>query len=153
MVECHLFMSHHLRGIQAQCSTLYFLKKLRKLSLQGVIDPSHFTLLSSRNGWHDNQWLAAKHDALKQQIEDAQHELQLTHHFARNLLMDNDMQMRELYEKSAKMEHDLRGVKGMRAELMQLHADIRELTATNQKPAAQVLAMTQDLSELMLTCS
>ncbi|KAL8205424.1 hypothetical protein R6Q57_008975 [Mikania cordata] len=94
----------------------------------------------------DNQRLAATHVALKQELEAAQHELQQTDHFARNLLMEKDMQMRELYEKSAKMEHDLRGVEGMRAELMQLHADIRELTATNQKLAAQVQAMTQDLS-------
>ncbi|KAD3066343.1 hypothetical protein E3N88_34223 [Mikania micrantha] len=94
----------------------------------------------------DNQRLAATHVALKQELEAAQHELQQTDHFARNLLMEKDMQMRELYEKSAKMEHDLRGVEGMRAELMQLHADTRELTATNQKLASQVQAMTQDLS-------
>ncbi|KAD2393574.1 hypothetical protein E3N88_40551 [Mikania micrantha] len=94
----------------------------------------------------DNQQLAATHVALKQELEAAQHELQQTDHFARNLLMKKDMQMRELYEKSAKMEHDFRMVEGMRAELMQLHAVIRELTVTNQKLVSQVQAMTQDLS-------
>ncbi|KAL8241833.1 hypothetical protein R6Q59_012135 [Mikania micrantha] len=44
------------------------------------------------------------------------------------------------------MEHDFRMVEGMRAELMQLHAVIRELTVTNQKLVSQVQAMTQDLS-------
>ncbi|GJX01060.1 FLX-like protein 1 [Tanacetum coccineum] len=93
----------------------------------------------------DNQRLAATHVALKQELEAAQHELQQTDHFARNFLMEKDMQLRELYEKSAKMEHDLHGVEGMRAELMQVHADVKELTATRQKLTAQVQAMTQDL--------
>ncbi|KAF5766534.1 hypothetical protein HanRHA438_Chr15g0728631 [Helianthus annuus] len=94
----------------------------------------------------DNQRLAATHVALKQELEAAQHELQQTDHHARNFLMEKDMQMRELYEKSAKMEHDLHGVEGMRGELMKLHADIKELTATRQKLTAQVQAMSQDLA-------
>nr|XP_043622196.1 protein FLX-like 1 [Erigeron canadensis] len=94
----------------------------------------------------DNQRLAATHVALKQELEAAQHELQQTDHFARNLLIEKDMQMRELYEKSAKMEHDLHGMEGMRAELMQVHADVKELTATRQKLTAQVQAMTQELA-------
>lgn len=94
----------------------------------------------------DNQRLAATHVALKQELEAAQHELQQTDRFARNFLMEKDMQMRELYEKSAKMEHDLHGVEAMRAELMQLHADINELTSTRQKLTSQVQGMTQDLA-------
>nr|GEV62816.1 protein FLX-like 1 [Tanacetum cinerariifolium] len=50
--------------------------------------------------------------------------------FFRNFFMEKDMQLRELYEKLAKMEHDLHGGKGMRAKLMQVHADVKELTAT-----------------------
>ncbi|CAH1414880.1 unnamed protein product [Lactuca virosa] len=59
---------------------------------------------------------------------------------------EKDMQMRELYEKSAKMEHDLHGVEAMRDELMQLHADVKELTSTRQKLTIQVQCMTQDLA-------
>lgn len=94
----------------------------------------------------DNQRLAATHVALKQELEAAQHELQQTDNYAHNFIMEKDMQMRELYEKSAKMEHDLHGVEAMRAELMQLHADIKELTATRQKLTGQVQGMTQDLA-------
>ncbi|XP_071697277.1 protein FLX-like 1 [Rutidosis leptorrhynchoides] len=94
----------------------------------------------------DNQRLAATHVALKQELEAAQYELQQTDHFARNFLMEKDMQMREMYDKSAKMEHDLHGMEGMRAELMQVHADVAELTATRQKLTVQVQAMTQDLA-------
>lgn len=94
----------------------------------------------------DNQRLAATHVALKQELEAAQHEFQQMDHFARNFLMEKDVKMRELYEKSAKMEHDLHGVEGMRAELMQVRADVKELTVTRQKLTAQVHAMTQDLA-------
>lgn len=94
----------------------------------------------------DNQRFAATHVALKQELEAAQHELQQTDRYARGFLMEKDMQMRELYEKSAKMEHDLHGVEAMRAELMQLHSDIKELTATRQKLTGQVQGMTQDLN-------
>nr|GEV53476.1 protein FLX-like 1 [Tanacetum cinerariifolium] len=93
----------------------------------------------------DNQRLAATHVALKQELKATQHELQKNDHFARNILMEKDMQLRGLYKKSAKMEHDLHGVEGMRAELMQVHADVKELMATRQKLTAQVQAMTQDL--------
>ncbi|KAL8209038.1 hypothetical protein R6Q57_008450 [Mikania cordata] len=94
----------------------------------------------------DNQRLAATHVALKQELEAAQQELQQTDHFARNFLVEKDMQMRELYEKSAKMEHDIHGVEGMQTELMKLHADVKELTVTRQKLTAQVQAMSQDFA-------
>lgn len=94
----------------------------------------------------DNQRLAATHVALKQELEAAQHELQQTDRFARSFLMEKDMQMRELYDKSAKLEADLRGVEAMGAELMQLRADIKELTAERQTLTAQVQAMIQDLA-------
>ncbi|CAI9281182.1 unnamed protein product [Lactuca saligna] len=54
--------------------------------------------------------------------------------------------MRELYEKSAKMERDLHGVEAMCADLIQLHDDIKELTSTRQKLTSQVQGMTQDLA-------
>ncbi|CAI9260350.1 unnamed protein product [Lactuca saligna] len=44
------------------------------------------------------------------------------------------------------MEHDLHGVEAMRAELIQLHADIKELTSTRQKLTSQVQGTTQDLA-------
>ncbi|KAF5941987.1 hypothetical protein HYC85_019629 [Camellia sinensis] len=58
------------------------------------------------------------------------------------------MQMRELYEKSVKMEMDCGGVETMRVELQQVHADVKELTATRQELTAQVQAMTQDLARV-----
>ncbi|KAK6934108.1 hypothetical protein RJ641_034263 [Dillenia turbinata] len=94
----------------------------------------------------DNQRLAATHVALKQELEVAQYELQRTAHVAGSLQAEKDMQMRELFDKSIKLEVDLRGVEAMRAELMQVRTDIKELTSTRQELNGQVQAMTQDLN-------
>ncbi|XP_059662785.1 protein FLX-like 1 [Cornus florida] len=94
----------------------------------------------------DNQRLAATHVALKQEVEAVQHELQQTAHFASSLHAERDMQTREMYEKSVKMEMDIRGAEAMKAELQQVHADVKELTASRQELTAQVQAMTQDLT-------
>nr|KAJ0213839.1 hypothetical protein LSAT_V11C400195690 [Lactuca sativa] len=45
-----------------------------------------------------------------------------------------------------KLEHKLHGVEAMCAELMQLHAGIKELTSTRQTITSQVQGMTQDLA-------
>lgn len=94
----------------------------------------------------DNQRLAATHVALKQELEAVQHELQRTDYFARAMHTEKDMQMRELYEKSIKMETDLHEVKAMGNELMQLNTEIQELTGARHKLTVQVQAMTQDLA-------
>ncbi|XAR68199.1 hypothetical protein NMG60_11003249 [Bertholletia excelsa] len=96
----------------------------------------------------DNQRLAATHVALKQELEAAQHELQRTAHYASSLHAEKDMHMRELYEKSIKMEMELGGVEAMKAELLKVRADVKELTAAKQELTAQVQAMTQDMARV-----
>ncbi|KAL3821282.1 hypothetical protein ACJIZ3_007187 [Penstemon smallii] len=96
----------------------------------------------------DNQRLAATHVALKQELEVAQHELQRGDKFARTLHSENELEMRELYEKSLKMENELHAVNAVRAELMQVHMDIKELTVSRQELTAQVQMMTQDLTRV-----
>jgi len=56
--------------------------------------------------------------------------------------------MRELYDKSAQLEAELRATEASRAELLQVHADIKELTAVRQDLSGQVQAMTQDLARM-----
>ncbi|KAK6946590.1 hypothetical protein RJ641_000063 [Dillenia turbinata] len=94
----------------------------------------------------DNQRLAATHVALKQELEVAQYDLQRMAQFASSLQAEKDMQMRELLDKSIKLEVDLHGVEAMRAELMQICTDIMELTSARQELNCQVQAMTQDLN-------
>ncbi|KAI4333460.1 hypothetical protein L6164_018270 [Bauhinia variegata] len=96
----------------------------------------------------DNKGLAATHVALKQELEVAQHELQRMAHFAESLRAEKDVQMRELYDKSVKLEVELRGVEAMRAELVQVRNDIKELTVVRQDLMSQVQGMTQDLARM-----
>ncbi|XP_047330654.1 protein FLX-like 1 [Impatiens glandulifera] len=95
-----------------------------------------------------NQRLAATHVALKQELEVAQQELQRTAHYASSLHAEKDVQMRELHEKSMKMEMDLRGVETMKAEILQVQSDVKDLTAMKQELTNQVQAMTQDLTRM-----
>lgn len=96
----------------------------------------------------DNQRLAATHVALKQELEAAQHELQRMAHFAESMRMEKDAQMSEIFEKSVRLEVDLRGVEAMRTELLKVHNDIKELTAVRQELTGQVQLMNQDLARL-----
>nr|DAD37663.1 TPA_asm: hypothetical protein HUJ06_008304 [Nelumbo nucifera] len=94
----------------------------------------------------DNQRLAATHVALKQELAAAQHELQRVAHLAGTMNSEKEIQLREAYDKSMKMESDLRAAESMRAELLQVRADIQKLTAARQELMAQVEALTQDLA-------
>lgn len=96
----------------------------------------------------DNQRLAATHVALKQELEVAQFELQRTHEYAGLLHAEKDIQMRELYEKSVKMDRDLQAVDSMRTELMRVHGDVKELTAARQELTAKAQLMTEDLARM-----
>ncbi|KAF8025970.1 hypothetical protein BT93_F2718 [Corymbia citriodora subsp. variegata] len=96
----------------------------------------------------DNQRLAATHVALKQELEAAQYELQNMVQISDSLRAEKDVRMRELYDKSVRLEVDLRAVEAMRGELVQVNVDIKELTGVRQELTGQVQAMTQDLARM-----
>ncbi|MBA0822804.1 hypothetical protein Goarm_019584 [Gossypium armourianum] len=96
----------------------------------------------------DNQRLAATHVALKQELEAAQHELKQMSHYADSLRAEKDVQMREMYEKSVRLEADLRELEAMRAELVKVNGDIKQLSAVKQDLTGQVQVMSQDLTRL-----
>ncbi|XWS10187.1 hypothetical protein CRYUN_Cryun39dG0053900 [Craigia yunnanensis] len=94
----------------------------------------------------DNQRLAATHVALKQELEAAQHERQRMAHYADWLRVEKDVQMREMYEKSVRLEVDLRGMEAMQSELVKVNADVKQLNAVRQDLTGQVQVMSQDLA-------
>ncbi|KAF8110472.1 hypothetical protein N665_0083s0036 [Sinapis alba] len=96
----------------------------------------------------DNQRLAATHVALKQELEVAQHELQRMMHYIDSLRAEEDIMMREMYDKSMRCEVELRQVDAMRAEVQKVRADIKEFTSSRQELTSQVHLMTQDLGRL-----
>ncbi|KAL2943384.1 Protein FLX-like 1 [Bienertia sinuspersici] len=117
--------------------------------------PPHPAILEERLGVQlqeiqglllDNQRVAATHVALKQELEAARHELQRMSHYAYSFHAEKDMQMKEMYDRSAKLEMDLQAADAMKAELMRVQADIKELTVARQDLMAKVQAMNQDLA-------
>uniref|UniRef100_A0A7N1A7J5 Protein FLX-like 1 n=1 Tax=Kalanchoe fedtschenkoi TaxID=63787 RepID=A0A7N1A7J5_KALFE len=94
----------------------------------------------------DNQRLATTHVALKQELELAHHDIKRMSHVLASFQAEKDTQLRELYEKSVKMDANLRGVDAMKAELSQVHADIKKLDADRKELMGQVQGITQDLA-------
>lgn len=94
----------------------------------------------------DNQRLAATHVALKQELAAVQQELQRASHTVGAVQADRDVELREVYEKSMKMESELRAVDAIREELIHVRGDIQKLSAARHDLSTQVQMLTQDLS-------
>ncbi|KAL6656583.1 hypothetical protein ACP70R_004363 [Stipagrostis hirtigluma subsp. patula] len=93
-----------------------------------------------------NQRLAATHVALVQEVAAARHELGRTARALAASQEEGDLRLREAYERSMKMEAELRAVDEMRAELAQVRQDIQKLGAARQELMGQVQGLTQDLA-------
>uniref|UniRef100_A0A0D3GRF8 Protein FLX-like 1 n=1 Tax=Oryza barthii TaxID=65489 RepID=A0A0D3GRF8_9ORYZ len=95
---------------------------------------------------HHNQRLAATHVALVQEVSAVRHELGRTARGLAAAQEEGELRLREVYERSMKMEAELRAVEEMRAELAQVHLDIQKLGAARQELMGQVQGFTQDLA-------
>ncbi|GAB2284303.1 hypothetical protein Dimus_018764 [Dionaea muscipula] len=95
---------------------------------------------------HDNQGLAATHVALRMEVESSMHKLHNMEQYVNSLSSENDTQLREMYEKSGKLEMDLQAVEAVKAELVHVRADIKELTTVKQDLMGRVQALNQDLA-------
>ncbi|TKW34912.1 hypothetical protein SEVIR_2G337800v4 [Setaria viridis] len=107
--------------------------------LGAEIDEAHALLAQ-------NQRLAATHVALVQEVAAARHELGRTARSLASAQEEGDLRLREVYERSMKMEAELRAVHEMRAELAQVRLDIQNLGAARQELMGQVQGLTQDLA-------
>ncbi|XP_062189373.1 protein FLX-like 1 [Phragmites australis] len=93
-----------------------------------------------------NQRLAATHVALVQEVAAARHELGRTARSLAAAQEEGDLRLREVYERSMKMDGELRAVDEMRAELAQVRRDIQKLGAARQELMGQVQGLAQDLA-------
>ncbi|CAA7024965.1 unnamed protein product [Microthlaspi erraticum] len=119
--------------------------------------PSHHSIMEDRLAAQnqdvqgllaDNQTLAATHVALKQELEVAQHELQRMMHYIESLRAEEDIMMREMYDKSLRSEMELRELDAMRGEIHKVRADIKEFSSSREELTSQVHLMSQDLARL-----
>lgn len=96
----------------------------------------------------DNQRLAATHVALKQDLTAAQQELRHLSSAAADLKAERDIEVRQIYEKSLKMDAEVRAIDAMSAELVQVRADVQEFGAARKELASQLQAIESDLARV-----
>ncbi|XWS53381.1 hypothetical protein CRYUN_Cryun11dG0152400 [Craigia yunnanensis] len=95
----------------------------------------------------DNQRLAATHLALKQDLSLAQQELRLLSAASANVKSERDAEVRELYERSLKMDAEARAVDAMGVELAHVRADVQKFTVDCQELTAQLEAVNDELAK------
>ncbi|XP_024926402.3 protein FLC EXPRESSOR isoform X1 [Ziziphus jujuba] len=97
----------------------------------------------------DNQRLAATHVALKQELAASQQELRTLSVDSANAKVELDAQVREVYERSLKMDAEVRAIDAMSDELAQVHLDIQKLGASRKELTAQLRAIEDDLESAL----
>ncbi|XP_021278391.1 protein FLC EXPRESSOR [Herrania umbratica] len=95
----------------------------------------------------DNQRLAATHVALKQDLALAQQELRHLSAAAANVKAERDPEVREVYERSLKMNAEARAFDAMSAELAHVRADVQKFAVDRQELTAQLEAVNNKLAK------
>jgi len=93
----------------------------------------------------DNQRLASIHVALKQDLAATQEELRRLSATAAEVKAERDAEVLEIYEKSLKVDAEVRAVAAMRAELDRVRTDVQELATGQKELAAQLQTFESDL--------
>ncbi|KAB2081157.1 hypothetical protein ERO13_A05G108400v2 [Gossypium hirsutum] len=95
----------------------------------------------------DNQRLAAAHVALKQDLALAQQEIRHLTAASANVKSERDAEVREVYERSLKMDAEARAVDAMTAELACVRADVKKFMADNKELTAELEAVNDELAK------
>lgn len=96
----------------------------------------------------ENQRLAATHGTLRQELAAAQHELQILHAQIGAVKSEREQQMRNLEEKIAKMEADLKAAEPVKLELQQAHTEAQNLVLARDELLSKIHQMSQDLQRV-----
>ncbi|XP_073317757.1 protein FLC EXPRESSOR-like isoform X1 [Primulina huaijiensis] len=102
---------------------------------------------------HDNQRLAVTHVALKQEFISAEQDVRHLSATAASVKSERDAQVREVYNRSLRLEEEARFVDGIPPELDRIRADIQELRGERKELSEKLRDIDEDLartnSELM----
>ncbi|KAK7321380.1 hypothetical protein VNO77_31976 [Canavalia gladiata] len=94
----------------------------------------------------DNQHLAAIHVALKQDLAVTQEELRRLSAAAADVKVERDAEVCGIYEKSLKVDAEVRAMAAMSSELDRVRADVQELAATRKELGSQLQSIESDLA-------
>eukprot|EP00257_Ricinus_communis_P006187 XP_002521190.2 protein FLC EXPRESSOR isoform X1 [Ricinus communis] len=95
----------------------------------------------------DNQQLTATHLALKQDLALVDDELRHLSAAAADVKAQRDDQVREVYERSLKLDAEVRSIDALRAELVQVTADVEKLSVHRQELTAELRAINSDVAK------
>ncbi|KAK6935675.1 hypothetical protein RJ641_032705 [Dillenia turbinata] len=96
----------------------------------------------------DNQRLAATHVALKQELAAAHQELRHLSAAAATVKAERDADVRDVYERSLKMDAEVRSIDALRAELAQVRSDVQKLTAAKDELTAELQENESELARV-----
>ncbi|KAH6766054.1 hypothetical protein C2S52_017037 [Perilla frutescens var. hirtella] len=94
----------------------------------------------------DNQRLAASHVALKQDVVAAKQDLRRLSDAACSVKAERDAQVREVYERSLKLEAEARPNDGLSAELERIRAEIKVLRAEIEHLSKKLKGIEDDIA-------
>uniref|UniRef100_A0A7N0RGN5 Uncharacterized protein n=1 Tax=Kalanchoe fedtschenkoi TaxID=63787 RepID=A0A7N0RGN5_KALFE len=95
----------------------------------------------------ENRRLASTQVVLRQELVDAQQEIQEVEALIRSIQTESDLQIRILLDKTANMELDIRSGPNLRTELQQAHAEAQSLVAVIQDLTTKTLIATRELEK------
>lgn len=97
---------------------------------------------------HDNQRLAVTHVTLKQELINAEQEVRHLSATAASVKAERDAQVREVYNRSLRLEEEARSVDGIPAELDKVREDILELRGERKELSEKLRDIDDDLARI-----
>lgn len=94
----------------------------------------------------DNQRLATSHVALKQDVVAAQQDLRHLAATASSVKAERDAQVREVYERSLKLQAEARPIDVLSAELDRVRAEIKELRSEREQLAEKLKKIEDEIA-------
>ncbi|GAB2214684.1 hypothetical protein Droror1_Dr00019044 [Drosera rotundifolia] len=96
---------------------------------------------------HDNQHLAATRRTLEQDLSLAQQELRHLSAAAHEVKNDRTAEVRQVYERSLKLEADVQAIEAHKAELREVRLDVEKLTDINQDLTTKLETVNAELAK------